>query len=190
MSSIRSDFKEEVHAAFTDRALLYARSKHMHEPAAVRFLVEFARPKRGEKLLDVACGPGTVTLAFARAGCQVTGVDFTERMLDLAREGVGGDRLRVRFLPGDAEALPFPDNSFHLAYSRASFHHFERPEKALDEMSRVTQPGGRVLIADFVSSEVKCKRHYQNRMEKLRAPGHHWTNPISDFEKWASGRSL
>ena len=59
----------------------------------------------------------------------------------------------IKFTQGNATALPFPDSSFRLVVSRLAVHHFTEPMLILDEMARVTSPGGQVVLVDLVASE-------------------------------------
>ena len=93
----------------------------------------------GVRLLDVATGPGYVAGAAAERGASVTGVDFSTAMIAEARRREPG----VDFRDGDAEALPFPDQSFDAVVMSFGLLHLARPEAALAEARRVLVPGGR-----------------------------------------------
>jgi ubiquinone/menaquinone biosynthesis C-methylase UbiE len=107
-----------------------------------------ARP--GAKVLDLACGPGSVAFALApkvQPGGSVTGCDLVPEMVrgaeDLARaRGVKG----VAFREADAEALPFPDASFDAVTCQHGVMFFPRAEQALREVRRVLKPGGRATL--------------------------------------------
>ncbi len=99
----------------------------------------------GKRILDVACGTGTSTAAYARAGADVTGVDFSEGMLSVARTRHTG----LDFRQGDATALDFPTHSFDAVTVSYGLRNIENPAKALREMRRVTRPGGSLVIAEF-----------------------------------------
>jgi 2-polyprenyl-3-methyl-5-hydroxy-6-metoxy-1,4-benzoquinol methylase len=73
--------------------------------------------RAGSKVLDVAAGNGNVTLAAARRWCDVTSTDYVRALLDRGRERATADHLKVEFREADAEALPFPDNSFDVVVS-------------------------------------------------------------------------
>ncbi len=105
----------------------------------------------GMRVLDVACGSGSVTRLMARiAGPHlVTGVDASEDRLNYARLQAAYDRLDVDFKQGAAEELPFPDGHFDYTHARFLFQYLKQPEKVLREMVRVTRPGGRIVVADL-----------------------------------------
>lgn len=100
----------------------------------------------GDRVLDVGCGTGALTLAVAeRAGPAgaVVGLDANPEMLAVARK----KPVQVEWLEGTAEALPFPDNSFDAVVSQFALMFFEDKPKALAEMMRVLKPGGRLAVA-------------------------------------------
>ncbi len=99
----------------------------------------------GRRVLDVGCGTGRLAAALVERGARVWGVDPSEEMLALARAAGGG---RVGFKLGHAEALPFKDGWFERAVLRLVVHLVDRP-RALAELVRVLQPGGRAVIATF-----------------------------------------
>ena len=96
----------------------------------------------GDRVLDVASGPGHVAAGAAGRGASVVGVDIAEGMLSLAR------RLHpeLEFRRGDAEALPFPDGSFDAVVANFLMLHVGRPEQVVDEFARVLVPGGRLAL--------------------------------------------
>jgi SAM-dependent methyltransferase len=105
----------------------------------------------GDSVLDVGCGPGNFTRAFARAcgdGLAV-GLDASRTMLDqAARER---NPPNVRYLRGDAAALPFPDATFDAVCCFAALYFIAEPLRAIDEMARVLAPGGRLALLASVS---------------------------------------
>jgi ubiquinone/menaquinone biosynthesis C-methylase UbiE len=105
----------------------------------------------GDSVLDVGCGPGNFTRAFARASGDglVVGLDASRTMLDqAAREP---NPPNVRYVRGDAAALPFPDATFDAVCCFAALYFIERPLQAIDEIVRVLAPGGRVALLASVS---------------------------------------
>ncbi len=102
--------------------------------------------QKGDRVLDVACGTGALTLAAAKiAGPSgsVVGLDANSDMLAVARRKAG----QIEWLEGTAEALPLPDNGFDVVVSQFGFMFFEDKPKALTEMMRVLRPGGRLAVA-------------------------------------------
>jgi ubiquinone/menaquinone biosynthesis C-methylase UbiE len=105
----------------------------------------------GERVLDVACGTGLVTLAAARAvgpAGQAIGVDLAGQMVDAARERAQQCRAsNASFARMDAEHLDLPDASFDVALCALGLMYVPEPEQALREMRRVLRPGGRLVLA-------------------------------------------
>lgn len=113
------------------------------------YLLPHLRP--GMSLLDVGCGPGTVTVDLARAVApgEVVGLDSAPAVLDEARAHAAQAGVRnVRFEAGDVYALPFPGSSFEVVHAHQLLQHLTDPVAALAEMRRVTRPGGLVAVRD------------------------------------------
>ncbi len=108
----------------------------------------------GEDVLDVCCGTGTLALAAKRrvgpAG-STHGVDASEEMIARARAKSARADLPVTFDVAAAQALPFRDASFDVAACTLALHHLPEAarRRALEEMSRVVKPGGRIVIVEF-----------------------------------------
>lgn len=120
-----------------------------------RRLLAMANGKPGERALDLCCGTGDVALAFARQGLEVVGLDFSEPMLKVAEERSKTESSKfnsggtVKFLQGDAQRIPFPDESFDIVTISYGLRNLADWELGLREMRRVTRPGGRILVLDF-----------------------------------------
>lgn len=102
-------------------------------------LLDAVGVRKGVRLLDVASGPGYVAAAAAARGASVVGVDFAAAMVADAKRRCPG----IEFREGDAEALPFPDQSFDAVTMNFGMLHLAQPDKALREARRVLRPGGR-----------------------------------------------
>ncbi|MFT4027146.1 MAG: methyltransferase domain-containing protein [Novosphingobium sp.] len=133
-----------------------------------------------DSVLDVACGPGRLSLDLAPHVRSVTGLDLTPGMLDQARAALAASGLgNVDFVHGDALAMPFADGSFSIVVSSAAFHHFEAPARVLAEMVRVCRPGGRVVISDVTPEAGKTGEY--DRMERLRDPSHGHAHSLEEL---------
>lgn len=154
----RADKPGRVRAMFAAIAGSYDLNNRVHslgqDQAWRRFAVRWAGVRPGEHVLDVACGTGDLTHAFAGTpAARVVGVDFTRGMLDRAeikrrwlREARAG---KVRYLEGDAQDLPFPDGSFDVVSIAFGIRNVADPARALREMARVLRPGGRLIVLEF-----------------------------------------
>jgi ubiquinone/menaquinone biosynthesis C-methylase UbiE len=120
-------------------------------------------------ILDLGCGPGALALRLARR-CPdraVIGVDLSPAMVRMARARAAREGLaeRVRFLEGNAAALPLDDGAFDLVVSTLSLHHWRDRAAALREIHRVLKPGGRAWIWDIrkdttPETEREARRRY------------------------------
>jgi demethylmenaquinone methyltransferase/2-methoxy-6-polyprenyl-1,4-benzoquinol methylase len=103
----------------------------------------------GDDVLDACCGTGDFALADAKAGGRVTGLDFSERMLERAREKAP----QLRWVHGDLLALPFPDDSFDAATIGFGVRNVADLEAGLRELRRVLRPGGRLACLEITRPE-------------------------------------
>lgn len=113
------------------------------------YLLDYLRP--GTSLLDIGCGPGTITadLAARVAPGTVTAVEVTEDTLDLARAEVAARKLpNVAFRVADVHALDLPDDTYDAVHAHQVLQHVADPVRALREMRRVCRPGGVVAARD------------------------------------------
>ncbi|MDX6766472.1 MAG: methyltransferase domain-containing protein [Candidatus Methylacidiphilales bacterium] len=107
------------------------------------FVLPWLQP--GQEVLDLGCGPGTITLGLAQALLpgRVTGIDSSPAAIETAQRLAGGMELvNVTFRTGNAYELPFEDASFDLVFSHALLEHLSRPDEVLAEIHRVLRPGG------------------------------------------------
>jgi demethylmenaquinone methyltransferase/2-methoxy-6-polyprenyl-1,4-benzoquinol methylase len=115
---------------------------HWRERAA-----DLARVGPGSRALDVATGTGDLAIELARRGASVTGVDFAEAMLEVAR----AKAPHVAFECGDALALPYEDAAFDAVTVGFGARNFSDLDRGLREMTRVVRPGGRVVVLEITT---------------------------------------
>jgi SAM-dependent methyltransferase len=101
-------------------------------------------------ILDLGCGPGDLALELAHQlrGSRVVGLDLSPSMMQLASRHATTDG-RLRFIVGDAEAMPLTDASVDVVVSTLSLHHWKNPAAVFGEVLRVLRPGGVALIYDL-----------------------------------------
>ena len=110
-----------------------------------RSVVSAIDPRPGERILDIAAGPGSSSVPLRGAGADVVSADFSLGML---RQGLW-QRPGLDFSAADATRLPFADESFDVVTMSFGFRNVVEPQVALGEFLRVTRPGGRLLICEF-----------------------------------------
>jgi ubiquinone/menaquinone biosynthesis C-methylase UbiE len=124
----------------------------------------------GATVLEVAPGPGYLAIEVAKLGrFQVTGLDISRTMVEIARENVAGAGVAADLRHGDATAMPFADGSFDLIVCQAAFKNFRRPVSALDEMHRVLRPGGLAVIQDMRKEATTAEIDREIRSQELGA---------------------
>ncbi|MHB1390331.1 MAG: bifunctional demethylmenaquinone methyltransferase/2-methoxy-6-polyprenyl-1,4-benzoquinol methylase UbiE [Thermoleophilia bacterium] len=117
-----------------------------------RFAVARTGLAPGDQALDVCCGTGDFAFALQErvgAAGRVTGVDFSRRMLQVAREKAGRRGLPVAFQWGDANQLDFPDDIFDAATVGFGVRNIEGIQGVFTEMARVVRPGGRIVCLEI-----------------------------------------
>ena len=104
--------------------------------------------------MDLCCGTGDIALALARRGAATTGLDFSPKMLEVAAERIKtlnpkSQTTNPAFIQGDAQQLPFPDNTFDIVTVGYGLRNLASWERGLDEMHRVARPGARLIVLEF-----------------------------------------
>jgi ubiquinone/menaquinone biosynthesis C-methylase UbiE len=181
MTSI-SNHNEKIVDQHTQQAPGYAQltQSMSGDKRAERHEVIGARPD--DELLDIACGPGSLTLALAPHVARAIGFDITPAMLEQARAAqVKAGLQNTEWAQGDAATLPFADDSFSLFTCSAAFHHFENPAEILAEMARVCRPGGRIVVSDVTPDAEKTTAY--DRLEKMRDPSHRHAHSVAELEE-------
>jgi demethylmenaquinone methyltransferase/2-methoxy-6-polyprenyl-1,4-benzoquinol methylase len=132
-----------------------------------RRVVRLVRPQPGQRALDLCCGTGDLARALARRGAQVAALDFSEPMLETAvrrQSGIPSEEPEASchascitqhasppplFIRGDAQRIPFQDNSFDIVTVGYGLRNLANWETGLSEMRRVAKPGGCLVVLDF-----------------------------------------
>ena len=127
----------------------------------------------GGRVLEVAPGPGFLSIELAKRGCEVCAVDISRTFVEIAQKNAAEAGIKAEFMQGNAAELPVESGSADLVVCRAAFKNFTEPVKAMREMRRVLRPGGTALLIDMrrdVSME-EIKRY-------VRGMGLTWWNRI------------
>lgn len=146
---------------------------------AIEHCVLRLNPRPGEKILDLATGTGWTSRVLARRGAIVTGVDIAQGLLDAAERQARVERVLVAYRQGDAEQLPFEDESFDAIASTFGVMFASRPEAAAKEMARVVRPGGRIALTTW-TSDGNLLKMFQVMKPYMPAPAQ--PAPPSPFE--------
>jgi SAM-dependent methyltransferase len=176
------DHLQRTKNEFTRQAKQFASSPSITAADLTARFVDAVAAGPDTTILDVACGPGIVTVGIAAKARAVVAFDLTPEMLEQARDRCGSAGLtNVTFRQGSATTLPFPDNSFDGVVTRLSIHHFNAPRQVLGEMFRVLKPGGKFVIADVISSPDAAESELHNAIEMLRDPSHVRMLPVEEL---------
>jgi ubiquinone/menaquinone biosynthesis C-methylase UbiE len=122
--------------------------KDMSEIKALAVRIAAEAPA-GAQVLEVAPGPGFLSIELARRGLQVRAVDISKTFVEIAQRNAAAEGVNAHFELGNAAALPVEDESVDFLVCRAAFKNFTEPVKALQEMRRVLRPGGKALLIDM-----------------------------------------
>jgi SAM-dependent methyltransferase len=172
---------------FARTAAQVAARQDAHAAELAERVRTFVLPSGDEHCLDVGCGAGALALALAPRVADVVGVDRVPELLELARKRAPGN---ATFVEGDATQLDFEDASFDLAGTLRTLHHVPRPELVLAELTRVTRPGGRVLVVDQLAPADPLEALAIDRFERARDAGHTRLLPDSDLRQLFEANGL
>lgn len=162
--------KQSETAVFEQQATVESWDQDYYHPIAERYynqaipaMLQLMGVKPGAKLLDAGCGPGVHSVRAAHAGCRVYAVDISPTMLREARARVANADLAsaVEFHQDDLTQLTIPDGSFRYVFSWGVVIHIHGVEKALDELARIIEPGGKLAL--YVTN----KAAWDHKLESL-----------------------
>jgi SAM-dependent methyltransferase len=148
MTTIAVDDLKRVHRATWAAGDYAAVADEVTDPVAP-ILLERLPSEEGQEVLDVATGTGNVALRAAEAGARVTGLDLTPELFETARLRAAELDVDVEWVEGDAEALPFADDTFDRIYSTFGVQFAPRHDVAASELLRVCAPGGAIALANW-----------------------------------------
>jgi len=120
-------------------------------------LVRLSKAHAGQKVLDCATGTGDLAIAFKKAvgtPGEVIGTDFCAEMLEYAPAKAAQEHLDIKFEQADVTQLQYQDKQFDIVSISFGIRNVNNPVKALQEMARVTKPGGRVMVLEFGQMQI------------------------------------
>jgi ubiquinone/menaquinone biosynthesis C-methylase UbiE len=130
-----------------------------------------------ERALDAGAGTGALAFALAPLVRQVVAVELVPEMIERGRKNAP---TNVTFVEGDIEKLDLPRASFDLAGTLRTLHHIARPELVVAELTRVTRPGGTLLVVDQIAPNDPLAAFELNAFERARDPSH--TRTLADVD--------
>jgi demethylmenaquinone methyltransferase/2-methoxy-6-polyprenyl-1,4-benzoquinol methylase len=149
------DKRGRVQKMFAAIAPSYDLNNRLHslwmDQAWRRKAVKLAQVKPDDRVVDVACGTGDLSIKFSAEAKATLGVDFTFEMLPIARgkSETRNPKSRIAFINGDAQNLPLPDGCADVVSIAFGIRNVQDPLVAIKEFRRVLRPGGRVIILEF-----------------------------------------
>jgi ubiquinone/menaquinone biosynthesis C-methylase UbiE len=183
--------KDLVREQFTRTAQVFGDFAVATRVELAERLARMVRAGSTDRAVDLACGPGTLALRFARQVRWICGLDLTPAILERARHSAASQGLdNLDFAIGDAQNLPFADGSLDIAVTSYSFHHFPDPARTVTEMARVVRRGGRVGILDIFVPNDRQISALNNRIERLRDASHTRTLAREEFEAHFAAHGL
>jgi ubiquinone/menaquinone biosynthesis C-methylase UbiE len=154
-----------------------------HERLLWPFLDRVAKARPGGRALDLGCGTGVVSLALARRGFEVIGVDHSPEMLGRAREKLAAAAVEASLERGDVRALRFGDGEFDCVTIQGLLHHLEELDGCVAEMVRVLRPGGFFYISEPTRDETPLRRLLQVAWTKLPRRRRHAEHGVESVEE-------
>ncbi|PTL39130.1 class I SAM-dependent methyltransferase [Alkalicoccus saliphilus] len=168
-----TDQKEDVRQQFGKNASGYTVSELHAKGKDLEVLVNLIEQKDNSTLLDIATGAGHTVNVLAPYVTEAVAFDLTEEMLDQARTLIQKNKHEnVSFVRGDAENMPFEEETFDIVTCRIAAHHFQDLHKFLKEVRRVLKPGGAFILIDNTAPEADSFDTFYNTIEKERDYSH------------------
>jgi len=163
----KNSIKKEIRDKYDGFARWYDLAEGIPELLGLRKLRRNLLNRASGRILEIAVGTGK-NLMYYPKNCEITAVDLSPKMLEIARKRASGLLINVSFAVMDAENLEFPDMSFDTVVDSLSLCTFPDPIAALREMSRVCRKGGRILLLEHGRSD----REWVGRFQDRRAGAH------------------
>jgi len=141
-------------------------------------------PKKNEKILDVGCGTGFFASKAAKRQANIIGLDMSENMLKVAEKIAKKNNLKIKFIKGNAEKLPFKNCSFDKVIAVDLIGHLPNPQKFIKEVGRVIKNGGKFILAwPYSKSPYRIKYYFEKYILKKNLPFTKWLS-VNLVEKW------
>lgn len=147
--------KELIQSMFSDLANSYDKANEILSLGLYKKwykeLLKLAAPNDNDSIIDLATGTGNLAILFKKHNktLKVTGVDFSQNMLTIAKEKCQKENLDINWTLGDATQLDFPDKTFDIATISFGIRNVSSIEDCLKGMARIVKPDGKILILEF-----------------------------------------
>ncbi len=186
------ELKSLVRERFTKTAEVFGDYAVAERVAEAESLARLVAARPADVAVDLASGPGTLALRFAKHVRWMCAYDLTPAILLRARQKAAQEGLlgKLGFAIGDAQTLPFADGSLDLAVTSYSLHHISDPARVIREMARVVKRGGRVGLIDIVVPEDPKVRALNHRIEWIRDPSHCRSLTLVEFRTMMDAAGL
>jgi ubiquinone/menaquinone biosynthesis C-methylase UbiE len=170
---------------YARQAQLYAESSLHRRGESLEAVRQLAAATAADTVLDLGTGVGFTAFTVASDAGRVIAADLTPEMLAQAQGLARERRLEetVEWILAAAERLPLADNSVPVITCRYASHHFHDLARALRELARVIQPGGRVVLCDVIAPEAPGMGELMNEWEQVRDPTHVWDYRLSQWRE-------
>lgn len=159
---------ETVKKSYTQAAESYDDIRFKSKAGEYRFKVEkikLLNHLRGPRILELAAGTARYGIFFTKLGFDYTGVDFTPKMLEVAKERAKKEGLHLKLVEMDVHELAFEDNTFDSVFCDRAFKFFQKPVRVLKEAHRVLKPRGK-MIANIETPRMISKHWTKSDMIK------------------------
>lgn len=184
MSSItQNEQLSAIHKSFEAQANRFDSDKyHLSKQEYQDYMITKTCPSKTDNILEVAAGTCICGRAFAPHVGHVTCLDTTPAMLEVGKKECEKANIRnITLVTGNAEELPFLDDSFDIVISRLAFHHFVNGTEIFTEMKRVLKPDGKLVLVDMIAGNEDL-RDEVDRIETLRDNSHVKNLSISEMQ--------
>jgi ubiquinone/menaquinone biosynthesis C-methylase UbiE len=186
------ELKALVREQFTKTAEVFGDYAVAERVADAELLARLVAAGPEDVAVDLACGPGTLALRFAKHVRWMCAYDLTPAILQRARQKAAQEGLlrKLDFVIGDAQTLPFANGSLDLAVTSYSLHHISDPARVIREMARVVKRGGRVGLIDVIVPEDPKVRALNHRIEWIRDHSHGRSLTLAEFREMMDAAGL
>ena len=186
------ELKALVREQFTKTAEVFGDYAVAERVAEAELLARLVSAGPEDLAVDLASGPGTLALRFAKHVRWMCAYDLTPAILMRARQKAAQEGLlgKLGFAIGDAQTLPFADGALDLAVTSYSLHHISDPGRVIREMARVVKRGGRVGLIDIVVPEDPKVRALNHRIEWIRDHSHCRSLTLAEFREGMAAAGL